>query len=198
MKLSPKRVAGPFVTVVLVSLVATDLWAPAIQRFWNRHSLTSSVVSGVLVLAVTALVVDEVIARRQRKERAVSVAVQALIVYGQARRVWHSIVADGGPDVAGEPSQELRTLAGMLLTASPSLFDDPDARLFLEATERFSAAAVQLLAAARREGTAAATGGPLASAMGQMQTAVSPMLARLPARDRDLLQGPSEDPPSPS
>ena len=57
--------------VLLLALVASDLWIERARVWWDRHSLTSSVVSNLLVLAVTALIVDEVIARRQRQERAV-------------------------------------------------------------------------------------------------------------------------------
>ena len=37
-------------------------------------------------MGATALIFDEVVAYRQRKNRAVAVAAQALIVYTQARR----------------------------------------------------------------------------------------------------------------
>jgi hypothetical protein len=60
--------------VVLLVVVGSDLWIDRARVWWDRHSITGSVVSNLLVLAVTALIVDEVVARRQRQERAVSVA----------------------------------------------------------------------------------------------------------------------------
>lgn len=74
--------AATAAAMALLALVACDLWIRGVQVWWDRHSLIGSVVASLLVLAVTALIVDEVVARRQRRERAGSVAVQASIVYG--------------------------------------------------------------------------------------------------------------------
>jgi hypothetical protein len=95
---------------------------------------------------VTALILDEVLARRQRKERAVSVAVQALIVDGQAVRSFDAVVAMAGAGGGGDEldvaqvdvRDEVRSLANMILVASPALFDDPEARLFLEEVQRLA------------------------------------------------------------
>jgi hypothetical protein len=54
----------------LVAIVACDLWIASFRDWWDRHSLTGSIVSSLLVLGVTALIVDEILARRQRRERA--------------------------------------------------------------------------------------------------------------------------------
>jgi hypothetical protein len=70
-----RRLAAAGVALALLALVATDLWVKSARVWWDGHSLTGSVVSSLLVLAVTGLIVDEVVARRQRKERSVSVAV---------------------------------------------------------------------------------------------------------------------------
>jgi len=135
--------------------MACDLWLGGFGAWWDRHSLTGSIVSNLLVLAVAGLIVDDVVARRQRRERAVSVAVQGLIVFGQARRACGAIlssdVEEPGSTAAAD---ELRTLASMLLTASPSLFDDPAARRFLEEVERFS---VSMLRTVSGPSTAALT-----------------------------------------
>ena len=105
------------------------------------------------MLGVTVLIIDEVLARRQRKERSVSVAVQAVIVYGQARHSYEAVMAavvagsdrGAGDGVVAEQgaqvdaSDEVRILASMILIASPVLFDDPEARLFLEDVQRLAA-----------------------------------------------------------
>lgn len=186
------RVAAVIVAVTLLALVAGDLLGVGFQDWWDRHSFTGSVVSSLLVLAVAGVIVDEVVARRQRRQRGTSVAVQGLIVYGQARRAFGAVTArsttDQPDDVAPE---ELRTLASMLLTASSSLFDDPEARLFLEEVERFTGSMVRAVSKAPR-GPGADGHKHLASQMSQVRTAVAPLLARIPTQDRTVLEGPPD------
>jgi hypothetical protein len=187
-----RRGAAVAVTAALVALVACDVWIGGVRTWWDRHSLTGSVVSSLLVVAVTALVIDEVVARRQRRERSVSVAVQGLIVYGQARRAYDAITTGGTEEshsATGAP-EELRTLASMLLTASPSLFDDPVARRFLEQLERFSASMFGTASARSRGVPGADDRARLASEMSRLQATVKPLLARIPSEDRSLLEGP--------
>ncbi|MGD0594883.1 MAG: hypothetical protein ABSB54_14535 [Acidimicrobiales bacterium] len=185
-----RRLSAAVVAVTLVALVACDLWVGSVRAWWDRHSLTGSVVSSLLVLAVTALIVDEVLARRQRKERASSVAVQGLIVYGQARRAYAAVIATG----TAEPPQvgareELRTLATMMLTASPSLFDDPAARRFLEQVERFSVSMIRELSALAKGELSRAARERLEDQVSQLQVTVEPLLARIPTEDRSALEG---------
>lgn len=133
-----RRVAAVAVALTLSGLIAGDLWIAGFRTWWDRHSLTGSIVASLLVLAVTGLIVDEVVARRQRRERAVSVAVQGLIVFGQARRAFGAVSSSDVEQLrSSAAAEELRTLEGMLLTASPSLFDDPAARPFLGARRAF-------------------------------------------------------------
>ena len=117
------------------------------RTWWEGHSFTGNVVSSLLVLGVTALIFDEVVARRQRQERAASVAVQGLIVYGQAVRAYNTFMADPGAVTGGagvdaehfdQVRDEARNLASMILVASAPLFDDPEARLFLEEVQRLT------------------------------------------------------------
>ncbi len=184
-----RRVAAVVVTLTLLGLVFGDLGGGRFQAWWDRHSFTGSVVSSLLVLAVAGLVFDEIVARRQRQDRATSVAVQGLIVYGQARRAYEAVKArdeaESGDDVAKE---ELRTLASMLLAASSSLFGDPEARTFLDMVERLTASMVHVVSAS--SGTDADGRARLGSAMAQVQAAVAPLLARIPAEDRRVLEGP--------
>jgi hypothetical protein len=185
-----RRVAAVVVAVALVTLVAGDLWIAGMRDWWDRHSLTSSVVSNLLVLAVTGLIVDEVIARRRRQERAVSVAVQGLIVYGQTRRAHDAIALarspGGDPDAAAD---ELRTLASMVLTAAPNLFDDPVARSFLDEVERFSVSMVRIVSGLTAGPVSSDDGRRLASEMARLKEFVNPLLNRIPVGDRTLLEG---------
>src|SRR5580698_8547115 len=126
------------VSAGLLALVAGDLWDAAMRSWWSRHSFTGNVVSSLLIVGVTALIFDELVARRQRKARAVTVAVQAAIVYSQSRRVYDAVLASADEDDRQSAGEDLRILASMLLTAGPSLFDDPQARQFLEQVERLA------------------------------------------------------------
>ena len=62
-----RRVAAVCALTTLLVLVGCDLWIAGFRAWWDRHSLTASVVSSLLVLAVAGLIVDEVVARRQRR-----------------------------------------------------------------------------------------------------------------------------------
>lgn len=64
-----RRLTAVAVAVFLVVLIVCDLSIVSFRTWWERHSLTGSIVSNLLVLAVTGLIVDEIVARRQRKER---------------------------------------------------------------------------------------------------------------------------------
>jgi hypothetical protein len=190
-----RRLTAVAVAASLVVLVVCDLSIGSFQAWWERHSLTASIVSSLLVLAVTALIVDEIVARRQRKERAMSVAVQALIVYGQARRTWNAVKSSppdgtGRGNGAGSALEEWRALASMLLTASPTLFEDPEARRFLEEVERFSG-----LALSRFRNSQGALANDdlqhLDAEFSKLEQAVGPLVARLPKADGSLFEGPS-------
>lgn len=190
---SLRRMSAAVVAVALVALVACDVWIGSVRTWWDRHSLTGSVVSNLLVLAVTALIIDEVVARRQRRDRSVSVAVQGLIVYGQARRTHDAIVASGADgQPAGDAADELRTLANMLLTSSPSLFDDPAARRFLDQVERFSVTMFRVVSTATGGALEAHDREQLSKEMARVRETVQPLLTRIPPEQRRLLEGTSQ------
>jgi hypothetical protein len=191
-----RRVAAAAVAASLIVLVVCDLLIGSFQGWWERHSLTASIVSSLLVLAVTALIFDEIVARRQRKERAISVAVQAIIVYGQGQRTWNAVKSSGadrngkgdGAGSALEDLEEWKLLANMLLTASPALFEDPEARRFLEELERFSALVVRRVR--RSDGTLADDDRQhLEAEFSKVEQAVGPLRARLPTADESLFEG---------
>ncbi len=170
---SVRRLAAATAATTLVVLVACDLWIEGFRVWWTRHSLTGSIVSSLLVVAVTALIIDEVVADRQRRERSVSVAVQGLIVYGQTRRTYAAVTAD--EEVSGAASEELRALASMLLTASSSLFDDPVARRFLAQAERLAGVMIRTVAGPSAGALTPESRARLTSEMTQLQAAVEPL-----------------------
>jgi hypothetical protein len=202
----PRRIAAAVIALALMLLVVCDLSVQGFRVWFDNHSLTASIVSNLLVLGVTALIVDEVVARRQRNERASTVAVQAAIVYDQAQRTYSSLLA--AADQAGEPAsgapedeneapgpendapEELRALANMLLTSSPSLFDDPQARLFLEDVQRltgvmFRASSTSLIGHAGKPSREAIT-----TAMDRLHASATPLIQRLSAGYRAAIDEP--------
>lgn len=185
-----RRVSAAGVALTLMALVACDIGVGAFRAWWDRHSLTSSVVANLLVLAVTALIVDEVVARRDRRKRAVSVAVQSLIVYGQSVRAYNAVTAEGEAGQTSAAPEELRALASMLLTASSSLFDDPVARRFLEQIERFTGLMFAATSASSKNRARADGHERLVSGMAQVRETIQPLVARIAPEERSFLEGP--------
>jgi hypothetical protein len=177
--------------VLLAALVACELSIDSVRAWWDRNSLTGSIVANLVVLAVAALIVDEVVARRRRAERAVSVAVQGLIVFGQTRRAYDAVMRIGAEEAhpSGAP-EELGSLANMLLTVSPNLFDDPVARRFLEYVQRLSISMFH--AATRSPGSARnkLDRAHLEAELSLVKEAMDPLLSRIPTEDRSVLEGP--------
>jgi hypothetical protein len=175
-----RRIGAAVVSVALVTLLVGDLSIHGFRTWWDAHSLTGNIVSSLLVLAVTGLVVDEVVARRQRRQREVSVAAQALIVYGQARRTFEALV---GPNADNRDLRaardEARELASMVLTASSSLFDDPAGREFVSRVQRLMGALYVVSAALA--GPEAANLEQVRAEMTALTASVRPLVARVPA-----------------
>jgi ABC-type protease/lipase transport system fused ATPase/permease subunit len=190
----PRRLAAAAIAAALVALVVLDLTAHGFRVWFYDHSLTSSIVSSLLVLGVTALIVDEVVARRQRKDRANSVAVQAVIVYDQAERTYSAVLAtldEAGEGADDDAREELRALANMLLTSSPNLFDDPDARIFLENVQRltgvmFRASSSSLIGHAGKPSRESIT-----TAMDGLHASATPLIQRLSAGYRAAIDEPA-------
>lgn len=175
-----RRIAAAVVSVALVTLLVCDISLRGFSAWWNAHSLTGDIVSSLLLLAVTGFVVDEVVARRQRKEREVAVAAQALIVYGQARRTCEAL---GGPSTGESDlraaNEEARDLASMVLTASSSLFDDPAGREFLRRVQRLMAA-LYVVSHAASAGSESGSLEQVRAEMAELTVSVRPLVARVP------------------
>jgi hypothetical protein len=177
-----RRVSALLIAVAIVVLIVYDVTnGRGFSHWWAEHAITTSLVSDLLIVGATALIFNEVQAYRQRKERSVSVAAQGLIVYGQAREAYQAVVASiSDPSSGGGIPGELRDLASNLLVASPSLFDDPDARDFLLQLDRLMAG---LFAAAsgrfdRPDGLGQTSA--LTKQMNQVHSSFRPLVARFP------------------
>src|SRR5689334_16395630 len=83
------RIIGGLSVLVLFGAIAWDL---ADDGFWSRHALVTSLVGGLIVVALTAAVLNEVLERRQRERWSV-VAQYALFEFVRtARLVWTSLL----------------------------------------------------------------------------------------------------------
>ncbi|HJY62290.1 MAG TPA: hypothetical protein VJ418_38425, partial [Streptosporangiaceae bacterium] len=78
--------AATVITLLTGVLVILDVNDVAMRRWWDTHALTCDTVSGLLVLLITLLVVDQVVSLRQINDRARAVAAQASIIMTQAMR----------------------------------------------------------------------------------------------------------------
>lgn len=181
--------AAILATLLTVALVVGELTNGGQRRWWATHALTTDTVSGLLVLLVTVLVVNQLIYLRQSRDRSHAVAVQAGIMMAQAGRAAKAISAvidgSGERDAAADG---FRTYVMMLLTGAPVLIGHPVARHFLEQAQYVSGVMARTLQAidASPAGTAVPTDS-LNDAMQQLQTAATPLLARLSPQTRDAI-----------
>jgi len=180
------------VTLLTGALVAGDVTDRAMRRWWAADALTTSTVSGLLVLAITLLVVDQVVRLRQINDRARAVAAQSAIIYAQAVRTSGS-VARGTADGAAEADRDaafddLRTYMMMLMVGAPVLIDARVSRAFLEQAQTVAGLMAQALGATGRPPSPAA-GVRLGDAVGQLRTAGLPLLAVLDPETQAAVRG---------
>ena len=173
-------------TVLAVTgvLVALDLTDRPVHRYWSRHSFTSSVLAGVLVLLLTLLIVDQVARLRQLRNRSRAIAAQAAIIIAQATRATTAVTgASGSEESREEASQELRAYMQMLLVSAPVLIDAELPRTFLETAERLVAVLAHTLRGVR-EGVGEQGGARASNAMRQLRAAGAPLLQALTEEER--------------
>lgn len=171
-------------TLVAAGLVAGEIDDAGLRHWWAGHSLTTDTVSGLLVLLITFLVVNQVVRRRQLKDRSQAVAAQAAIMMAQANRSASAVSAarDGSGD-RDSASDELRTYMIMLLVGAPVLIDGRISRNFLEESQRLGGELARVLAVMARShdgGTApSAPGSRLDDAIARVRSAAAPLLQPL-------------------
>ena len=179
------------VTLVACGLVVLDMTDPGFGRWWVDHALTTAIVSGLLVLLITALVVDQVIRLRQVNDQARAVAVQVAIMVTQANRAFQAVSrAQAGSGTREVANDEFRTYTLMLLAAAPVLIDDKVSRGFLEQAQRLDgeiALALRELAGRPARRPAWATG--LDDAVQGLRSAAAPLLQNLDPEMRSAVRG---------
>ncbi len=179
--------AAIIVTLVTATLVTLDLTDDGFRRWWVRHALTTDTVSGVLVLLVTLLVVDQLVRRQQISDRSRAVAAQAAIMLSQATRsatAMSSMLAGTGE--RGDAADEVRTYMIVLLVGAPVLIDARVSRNFLELAQHLGGEMARLLATTGQTAgaTAATSSARLDDAIRQLRAAAAPLLALLTPAER--------------
>jgi hypothetical protein len=173
--------AAGVVTVVTLGLVMLDLVDHAYRVWWAGRALTADTVAGVLVLLVTVLVVNQVVRRRQVKDRSRAVGAQAAIVMAQAISTSAAVSSalDGSGDRA-TASDTLRTYMMMLLVGAPVLIEARVSRNFLEQAQHFGAEmALALVTIAKTPGASTPSKPHLGDALEQLRAASAPLLQPL-------------------
>jgi hypothetical protein len=125
------RIIGGVSVLVLVGAIAWDF---ANDGFWSRHALFTSLVASLIVVAVTAAVLNEVLERRQRERWSVLAQYALFEFVGTARLVWTGLLEHAGLVPDGELGD------GALEAASEAVHDTP----------RLAAAMDEMLASAER------------------------------------------------
>ena len=143
--------AAGLAMLIMLTLVVVELTDAGQRRWWAAHPLTTDTVAGLLVLLVTVLVVNQLLTRRQARQRGHAVPAQAAIMVAQAVRSTKALssVIDG-PGDRGAASDGFRTYMLMLLIGAPVLIDDPVARRFLEQAQYLGGVMARMLAATLR------------------------------------------------
>jgi hypothetical protein len=182
--------AAVLAMLVTLALVVGELADAGQRRWWATHPLTTDTVAGLLVLLVTVLVVNQLLNRRQARQRGHAVAAQAAIMVAQATRSVKAVsaVIDGSGD-RGAASDGLRTYMMMLLTGAPLLINDPVARRFLEQAQYLGGVMTSTVAAIERSPHGAAVPRDrLNDAVQQLRSAAAPLLQLLSPDMRDSIQ----------
>ena len=182
--------AAILATLVTLALIAGELTDAAQRRWWAARPLTTDTVAGLLVLLITVLVVNQLLNRRQSRQRGHAIAAQAAIMVAQAARSANAIssLLDGSGD-RDAASDGFRTYMLMLLTGAPVLMDDPVARRFLEQSQYLGGVMGRALAAADRSADGAAVpDAGIDDATRQLRGAAAPLLRQLSPAMRDSIQ----------
>ena len=125
------RIVGGVCLLVLCGAAGWDL---ADDGFWSRHALFTGVVASLIVVAVTAAVLNEVLERRRRERWSVLAQYALFEFVRMARLVWGGLLELAGLVPDGELAD------GALAAGSEAVHDSP----------RLAAAMDDMLASAER------------------------------------------------
>lgn len=178
-------------TLVTAGLVAAEIDDAGMRHWWSSHALTTDTVSGLLVLLITLLVVNQVVRRRQLRDRSQAVAAQAAIMMAQADRASSAVSSalDGSGD-RNSASDEFRTYMMMLLVSAPVLIDAKVSRNFLEQAQSLGGEMARALGVtATAPGQAGFSATRLDDAAQRLRAASTPLLLVLDPETRAAVSG---------
>jgi hypothetical protein len=112
------RIIGGLSVLALSGAVAWDL---ANDGFWSRHALFTSLVASLIVVAVTAAVLNEVLERRQRERWAVLAQYALFDFVRTARLVWTGLLELAGLVPDGELGHEALAAGSEAVRDTPRL-----------------------------------------------------------------------------
>jgi hypothetical protein len=110
------RIVGGLSVLVLFGAIAWDL---ADDGFWSRHALFTSLVGSLIVVGLTAAVLNEVLERRQRQRWSVLAQYALFEFVSTARLVWTGLLELSGLVPDGEVD------AGAFAAGSEAVRDTP-------------------------------------------------------------------------
>jgi glycerol uptake facilitator-like aquaporin len=184
------------VTLVAIALVALDVTDAGVRRWWAAHPFTTDTVAGLLVLLITLLVVDQVVARRQHRDRSRAVAAQAAIMSAQAARSARAVTtALAGSGDRSSASDEVRNYMIMLLVGAPVLIEARTSRAFLEEAQHLGGELARALTATSRQPAEAGRASDRVDAAARrVRSAAAPLLRQL---NTDELTAAGDEPATP-
>lgn len=182
--------AAVLVTGVTVALIIGEITDAGQRSWWGSHSLTTDTVSGLLVLLLTILVVNQLLNLRQARQRSHVVAAEAAIVAAQAAQSASAVAAvtSGAGGDRGAAADSYRTYMVMLLISAPVFIQDPIARHFLEQAQNLGGEMTRALAQTREPAGGAVSSDGLNEAVSQLQSAAAPLLQILDPAVRESIQ----------
>lgn len=126
------RLIGVLSVLVLFGTMAWDL---ADDAFWVRHALFTSLLASLIVVAVTAAVLNEILERRQRQRWSVLAQYALFDLVQSARLVWSGLLELAGLVPDGDVGYETLTAGSdavhdtpRLATAMDEVLASPDRR----------------------------------------------------------------------
>jgi len=174
--------------LVTLVLIVTEITNAGLRSWWGAHSMTTDTVSGLLVLLITVLVVNQLLNQRQARQRSHAIAAQTGIMVAQAAQTTKALLSKS--EGSENRHAQFRTYMIMLLISSPVFIDDRGGRRFLEQAQVLSAVMARYLEHMNKSTDGAAVPSDrLNDAMQQLQSAAAPLLHELSPDVRDSIQG---------